>query len=392
MDFGNKSIRTRKGLLGAALALALLCPIGLQAQGIPPGTNPGSACVPGPGDRPETDINGGVPLADNLPPNFFQGFWCGARKIGQHALYNRGSFGDLQIVVDDRGSCAYASMRDPSDLNLPTTGTVVIDVSVPSRPKDVRILRTPAMLRAYSGFESPISIETGRPGNIMIAGFKDFGPNGTNPIDIYDISGPDCLKTELLSSTDAVPGQPFAGHHDGWVSADGRTWYGIPFGGPDIRVDPTRIDIHVHDITDPRNPKTVLLWNRLQLPADVYAATNATRNFHDVSANAAGDRVYMALYGAGSCANGLLIMDSSEIQAKLPNPKLKYVRWLSWCEQQIDPDFGDGSSASAHATEYMIHESGREFVLTTDEGGALGGRHQRCERTAYLFAFHRHLG
>src|SRR5438045_2779313 len=81
----------------------------------------------------------------------------------------------------------------------------------------------------------------------------------------------------------------------------------------------------------------------------------------------------MALYGAGSCANGLLIMDSTEIQNKLPNPKLKYVKFLSWCDQQIDPDFGDGSSASTHATEYMIHENGREYVMTTDEGSALGG-------------------
>ena len=37
-------------------------------------------------------------------------------------------------------------------------------------------------------------------------------------------------------------------------------------------------------------------------------------------------------------------------------------------------DFGDGSSASAHATEYVIHESWKEYIVTTDEsGGGLAG-------------------
>jgi hypothetical protein len=49
----------------------------------------------------------------------------------------------------------------------------------------------------------------------------------------------------------------------------------------------------------------------------------------------AGTRVYMALYGAGSCANGLLIMDSTEIARAQAESCFKYVRWLSWCEQQI---------------------------------------------------------
>jgi hypothetical protein len=365
MALPKRVLRTRSSLLTAALAVALLAPFAAQAQRLE-----GGDCTPGPGDRPETGLNGSVPASERQGPEGFKGFWCGVRKIGQHSLYNRGSFGDLQIIVDDRGHCAYASMRDPSNLNLGTTGTVVLDVSVPSRPKDVRVLRSPAMLRSYSGFEMPVSQETRRPGNIMIAGFKDFGPNGTNPIDIYDTSGPNCLEVPMLSTTDLGTGR---GHHDGWVSADAKTWYGIPFGGPDIRLDPTRVDIHITDISDPRNPKLIMDWNRLQLPPEIYAQTNATRNFHDVTSNADGSRVYMALYGAGSCANGLLIMDSTDIALRRPNPQLKYVRFLSWCEQQIDPDFGDGSSASTHATEWFIHENGRQYVMTTDEGSALGG-------------------
>ena len=149
-------LRTHVSLFGIALALVLSASAAGRAHAE-------SFCIPGPGDRPETGVHGGVPGSARQPPLGFQGFWCGARKVGQHALFDRGSYGDTNIVVDDRGHCAYASMRTPSDLGEPTTGTVVLDVSVASQPRDVDILRTPAMLRAYSAFEIPVSKATRRP-------------------------------------------------------------------------------------------------------------------------------------------------------------------------------------------------------------------------------------
>ena len=44
------------------------------------------------------------------------------------------------------------------------------------------------------------------------------------------------------------------------------------------------------------------------MPPDIYERTNVTRNFHDVTSNDEGTRLYLALYGSGSCANGLLIL------------------------------------------------------------------------------------
>jgi hypothetical protein len=372
----ESGFRRQANFLGVALALVLLFPI------VPDNVQAESFCIPGPEDRPETGVHGGVPGFERQPPDGFQGFWCGARKVGQHALYNRGSFGDLQLIVDDRGHCAYASMRDPSDLNAPTTGTVVLDISVASQPRDVQILRTPAMLRAYSAFEIPISKATRRPGNIMAAAFKDFGPDGTNPLDSYDVSG-DCLQPRFLSTFDVA-----SGNHDGWLTADGETYYGIPFGGQSILVNPNRIDVHLTDLSDPTNPARLINWNRLQLPPDIYELTKATTNFHDVTTNDDGTRVYLALYGGdsgdGRCANGLLILDSSDVANRAPNPQLRFISWLSWCDQQIDPDFGDGSTASAHSTEYVIHENGKEYIVSTDEGSALGGSPTgMCQQTTY---------
>lgn len=385
-----------RGAPVAAALLAALAAGGAQAV---------SFCIPGPGDQPETGLQGSLSAEAKAVTGGFQGQWCGARKVAQHLLFQRGSFGDVQF----KDHCAYASMRDPSVLTALTTGTVVLDARVPTNlviPADTatppnpngKILRSRAMIRAYSALELQ--------GNILVGAYKDLGPvvNGvqTNPLDIYDVS--DCLNPIPLSTTYDTAG----GNHDGWLTPDGKTYYGIPFSGPRLLsgtaaapvITPSRIDLHVTDLTDPKNPKHLLNWNRLQIPlavrGDGTAANSphpqilATTHFHDVSTNAAGTRVYAALYGGNNslggnnnnpspahnqrCANGLMILDSSDVANRVPNPTLKFISFLSWCDQQLDPDFGDGSTASAHAVEYVKHENGKEYIVSTEEsGGGLNG-------------------
>ena len=335
-----------------------------------------SFCEPGPNDRPETTLQGGLTVTKRNEAGGFQGEWCGMRQVGHEPLALRGSFGDIQLL----GLCAYASMRDPSNLALETTGTAVIDMRVPSKPVWTQTLRTPAMQRAYSALELQKST--------MVAAFKDFGPDNSannqsdNWFDIYDVSG-DCLNPRHLATTSTA-----SGNHDGWLAPDTNTYYGIPFGGQTIQQNPNRIDVHVLDMTDKAKPVHLLNWNRLQLPPEVQARTLATRNFHDVSTNDDGTRLYLALYGgnnalggnppdgSGRCANGLLILDSSDVALRRPNPQLRYISFLSWCPEQqsagnfVDPDYGDGSTAASHATEFVIHENGRAYILSTDESGA----------------------
>ena len=67
---------THDTFVGIALAMLLLSSIAAdksQAE---------SFCIPGPGDRPETGVHGGVPGFERQPPEGFQGFWCGARGRG----------------------------------------------------------------------------------------------------------------------------------------------------------------------------------------------------------------------------------------------------------------------------------------------------------------------
>jgi hypothetical protein len=407
---------------------------------------PPRLCEPGAGDKPEPGVNGHIPLSAMFPlsPDGFQGYSCGVRKVAQHTLFNRGAFGDLQIKANANGSvrCAYASNRDGAaggDAAL-TSGIIVFDMKKPSKMEVVpasgdtvvvgtapseevaktstnkwgeettsatpvnpngKILRTPAALEAYSGLELS--------GNIMVAGYKD-----NKMVDIYDVS--DCLHPVPLNVSYVAPG----GHHDGWLTPDAKTWYGVPFGvtakdggaklvtggksptdkdWANYTINTNRVDLHVTNLDDPKNPKALLSWNRSMLPDEVKNNENwrimAATNIHDVSTNPDGTRVYLSVYGGGgqvasniptatttfwndqTCSNGLLILDSTDIVKRVANPKLKYISYLSWCDQQPDPEFEAGgyarmtSTSATHATEWVKHINGKEYIVSTDESYAL---------------------
>jgi len=424
----------------AVLPSATFTPVA-QAYVAPP-----RLCAPGPGDQAEPGVNGHIPKSAMfdavINPDGFQGYWCGVKQVAQHTLFGRGAFGDLQIKTSGSSRCAYASNRDGAlgNDNALTSGIIVFDVKTPSKMQVVpasgdtqivgtapsaivtatstnkwgeettaavpvnpngKILRTPAALEAYSGLELA--------GNIMVAGYKD-----NKYVDIYDVS--DCLHPVPLNASYQSAG----GHHDGWITPDGRTWYGVPFGTTskdglstlitggtsptdenfaNYTIAANRVDLHVTSLDDPKNPKLLLSWNRSQLPDEVKTNKNwrimAATNVHDVSTNPDGTRIYLSVYGGGgqvagnlptptttfwreqTCANGLLIMDSSDIVKRVANPQLKYVKFLSWCDQQPNPEFEQGgytrmtSTAATHATEWVRHINGKEYVVSTDESYAL---------------------
>jgi hypothetical protein len=341
--------------MGSLLALAI------SAFGVTDHAHAASACIPGAGDQPETGLQGDVPTSARMAPNGFQGFWCGMNKVGQNTLFNRGTYGATAIW----GPCAYSSIRNPSDPTLPTTGVVVLDVSVPSQPKSGLILRTPAMLQAYEGLRVQSGILLGSGQQLM-------------DVDAYDVSQ-DCLHPDFKSThiTPAYAGLHIVqDNHGGWLHYDGKTFWGVPFIGSNILLEPTRVDVHAIGLDDPAHPVDLINWNRLQLPSEIRDKVASTANFHDVTTNFDGTRIYMALYGGGgfnavgTCANGMMILDSTDIAKRRPNPVLKFVKWFSWCDQPTQA-YGDGTSASAHTTQYVVHKNGKPYIITTDEGPAL---------------------
>lgn len=215
------------------------------------------------------------------------------------------------------------------------------------------------MLEAYQGLRA-------QSGNLMGSGQQKIN------VDLYDISK-DCLHPEFKSThvTPAFNGlHEVRNNHGGWLTYDGKTFWGVPFGGDNVNLEPTRVDVHAVGFDDPANPVDLVNWNRLQLPPDIRNKTAAANNFHDVTTNFDGTRIYMALYGQGTCANGLMILDSSEVAARVPNPTLKFVSFLSWCDQPTAA-YGDGTTANAHTTQYLVHKNGKPYVVTADEGPAL---------------------
>jgi hypothetical protein len=424
---------------------------------------PPRLCEPGPGDQGEPGVNGHIPKSAmfdaSANPDGFQGYWCGTRKVAQHTLFGRGAFGDLQIKSNSTTRCAFASNRDGAAGGDPalTSGIIVFDMRTPSKMQVVpasgdtqivgtapsasvlatstnmwgeettattpvnpngKILRTPAALEAYSGLELA--------GDLLVAGYKD-----NKMVDVYDVS--DCLHPVPLNASYQSSG----GHHDGWLSPDGKTWYGVPFGTSakdggttlitggtsptdenfaNYTVNTNRVDLHITSLDDPKNPKLLLSWNRSQLPDEVKTNKNwrimAATNIHDVSTNPDGTRIYLSVYGGGgqvagnlptanttfwrdqTCANGMLIMDSTDIVKRVADPKLKYVSFLSWCDQQPNPEFEQGgyarmtSTSATHATEWVRHVNGKEYVVTTDESYALttsdtNGLPNQCKQQSF---------
>jgi hypothetical protein len=133
-------------------------------------------------------------------------------------------------------ACAYASMRDPSDLSLAITGTVVIDVSVASSRRTFRFMDAGNDAGVF-GLRKLIC-RNPSPRQHLFAGSGISGSNNTDFIDLYDALAPTvCIRRFSRRPT-----------WDGAVimtrgNPDLRTWYGIPFGGRTSRI--RLIDIHI---------------------------------------------------------------------------------------------------------------------------------------------------
>src|SRR4029079_6471172 len=105
--------------------------------------------VCGPGDKPESGLQGQVPIALRMQAGGFQGFSCNLQLLAQV----RGEGANWQTTEwrEDKGKnkkvCAYhgtAHPTFPSTTNLPRTnyGVRVLDISDPTKPFNTAYLTT----------------------------------------------------------------------------------------------------------------------------------------------------------------------------------------------------------------------------------------------------------
>ena len=339
-----------------------------------PGDEPIPLTVPkaqcGPGDHPETGLQGQVPAA--LRAAGFKGFNCNLQLVGQ----SRGDGANWQAAQFREGkndgngngngnhngsghgnnkadrTCAYHGTASPTasspSRNPATLGVPVVDLTAPSSPIAMGYLQTTSMLDPWE------SLKVNERRQLLAA---DDGWNGSHgpKIDVYDLSE-DCRFPQLLASVPLGTGTdggstapaPIFGHEGAWAP-DGLTYY----------IGSTTADRYYHaiDMTDPTKPKYITSFLGVRA--------------HGLSISDDGNRAYVAHSGPGYTLaqlldpnvagnNGFAILDTSDVQARLPNPQIRL----------ISKFFYKDGRASQHTIPVKIE--GKPYVIQVDEGGGGG--------------------
>jgi len=313
-----------------------------SVSGAIPLTVPKATC--GPNDHPETDLQGEVSFAVRAAG--FNGYNCNLELIGQ----SKGDGANWQTTEFRNGQarvCAYHGTAF-STLNRTHLGVPVIDITDASNPTPTGYLQTISMLDPWE------SLKVNERRQLLAADNAHNGGGGPE-IDIYDVST-DCTAPQLLASiavgkADGSTGVPGAviGHEGSWAP-DGLTYY-----GSDIRNG----QYYAVDTTDPTAPKLITRW------------TPGFQTVHGLSISDDGNRGYFVSLGTSggvpglpnpaiAANNGLVIYDTTEIQARIPNPQVKLISTLFW---------KDGSGAQ-HTIDVKI--GGKPYLIFVDEAGSGG--------------------
>jgi len=276
----------------------------------------------GPGSRPETGIQGRVSPADHASGRAKRGFTCNTDLVGQYRIPNAtGTVGGFKVerYVDAVGhDCAYydTTLTYPTNALDAQGGVNVIDMSDPRRPTLTARLLTAAMETPHE------SLVLSEKRGLLMAVAGNLTTNA-GVIDIYDVSK-DCRHPELRSSTPVG----FLGHESG-LAPDGRTFYSA---------SPASSTLVAVDISNPSLP--VPIWF-------------GRYDSHGLSISDDGNRAYVA--GTDS---GLIILDTSEVQRRVPNPTVREIARLQW------------GSMSIPQNAIPVSIKGHPYVVEIDEFGA----------------------
>jgi hypothetical protein len=264
------------------------------------------------GSKPEPSIQGRVPAGSDI-----NGLWCNVKLIG-----HQGSSGGFKVwrYVDTAGhECAIYDTALVYPLNAfkfdsSSQGVVVLDMSNPRKPVQTAVLTDVASLTPHE------SVDVNQKRGLLA---EVSGNLATEPgyVSIYDLHK-DCRHPVM----DA--GGLFArlGHESGF-STDGKTFYASATGYHSIVA---------LDLTDPKSPHAV--WE-------------GNLRSHGLSLSPDGNRAYLT----EPLDHYMLILDTSEIQARKPNPQAHEIARLAWSH----------GSLPQNAMPFTQH--GKPYVLEFDE-------------------------
>jgi hypothetical protein len=279
-----------------------------------PVATPRAAC--GPGSHPSPGLQGQVPAAEAAAGRAADGYTCNMALLG-----HEGTAGGFKVErFADRGGheCAYYDTTllfplQASQLKDQSPGVAVLDLSNPAKPVRTATLVTPAMQSPHE------SLLVNQKRGLLAA---VLGNPVAHPgqVDIYDLNG-DCRYPALQSS---LPVGVF-GHESGFTN-DGNTFYATSLGTGSI----TAVDV-----TNPKLPVTLGVY---RYPS------------HGLMLSDDGNRAYVAALGVG-----LQILDTSQVQARAPNPQVSLVSQLSW------------SNLTIPQVAIPVRIGGKPFLVEVDE-------------------------
>lgn len=309
------------------------------------------------GDKPEQGLQGQVPAAERAAG--FKGYNCNLTLVGQSQ--NEGGNWSVATVTDAAGrTCAYYSTATATASRV-NPGVPVIDMTDRSHPVRVASLTTKSMMNPWE------SLRVNQQRKLLIG---DNAATGGPEVDIYDLSG-DCRSPQLMSSQAVGTGldggviaSKAPSGHEGTLSPDGKTYW---IGSPGTNT------YYAVDVVNTRHPQMIASFDvsSLGLPPDPGGRVPTA---HGLSVSEDGNRVYAVIDGglgtaisgtpgiapADKLVNGFVILDTSEVQQRLPNAKVKVVSKAL---------FQDGSVAQ-HTIPITV--AGKPYVIMVDEGGSAG--------------------
>ena len=265
----------------------------------------------GPGSKPEPGIQGRVPEGSAT-----DGLFCNAQLVAHQG--KSGGFKAWRYVDANNHVCAFYDTALLFPLNAfkvdgSSLGVAVLDMTDPAHPRQTDTLTATPMMTPHESL-----ILNAKRG--LLAAATGNPDNEPGDVAIYDVHA-DCRHP--VKDFEA----PIAryGHESGF-SPDGRTLY-ITSGSQTI----TAIDV-----TDPKNPHD--LWQ-------------GNEPSHGMSLSDDGNRAYLANIPDTT----MTIVDTSDIQARKPDPHVREISRLTW----------NGVSIPQNAMPFT--RNGHPYILEFDE-------------------------
>ena len=304
----------------------------------------------GPGSDPETGaLQGQVTVADRESGRSAEGYSCNMELVGRYGPDEgfEGAEWQLARYKDQAGrQCAYYSQRmlnygvggkrEKANPLLTKPGTIVLDVSDPSRPRFARTIDT-------LGMKDPWETLKVNKARGLLAGVNVMDFQGASFMGIYDIKA-DCANPKKL-----FDGPITVLNHEGNWAHDGMTYYSAGIQ-PGI--------VSAIDTSDPTNPRLITTFF-------------AKFGIHGMSTSLDGNRLFLSHINEDAAytlsngnngtvrsitkGNGIGIYDISDIQGRKANPQARLVSALQWDDGQLGQHtlnfFRDGKPYAIEVSE-----------------------------------------